>query len=48
MLRRAGWHTVRLEAQIAAGEHEVGLSFTNDLYDPPEDRNLRIRELHVR
>jgi hypothetical protein len=47
-LRRAGWHTVRLEAQVAAGEHEVGLSFTNDLYNPPEDRNLRIRELHVR
>jgi hypothetical protein len=47
-LRRAGWHTVRLEARVAAGQHAVGLSFTNDLYGPPEDRNLRILELRVR
>lgn len=51
-LRRPGWHTVRLEAEVAEGEHEVGLSFTNDFYDaktePPADRNLRIAELAIR
>ncbi|NQT53555.1 hypothetical protein HQ576_15975, partial [bacterium] len=52
MLRRAGWHTVRLEAAVAEGEHEVALSFTNDYYDdtqePKIDRNLRIGELRIR
>jgi len=48
MLRRPGWHTVRLAADVAAGEHEVALSFTNDFYDPPADRNLRIGHLQVR
>jgi hypothetical protein len=51
-LRRPGWHTVRIEAQVPQGEHEVGLSFTNDYYDdtqePPADRNVRIRELRIR
>jgi len=52
MLRRETWHTVRLEADVAAGEHEIGLSFTNDFYDPaqdpPADRNLRIGHLEIR
>jgi len=50
-LRRPGWHTVRLDAHVAAGEHEVALSFTNDYYDkaqdPPADRNLRIAALRI-
>ena len=51
-LRRETWHTLRLEADVAAGEHEVGLAFTNDFYDatqdPPVDRNLRIASLEIR
>ncbi len=51
-LRRPGWHTIQLEAKVAEGEREVGLSFTNDFYDtrtdPPADRNLRIAELAIR
>jgi len=47
-LRRPGWHTLRLEAEVPAGEHEVGLSFTNDLYRPPEDRNVSIGALEIR
>jgi hypothetical protein len=51
-LRRPGWHTVRLAADVAEGEHEVGLSFTNDFYDPktdpPADRNLRVGHLQIR
>lgn len=51
-LRREGWHTVRVEAEVPEGEHEVGLAFTNDFYDdtqtPPADRNLRIASLEIR
>ncbi len=47
-LEKPGWHTLRLKATIAEGEHDVGLSFTNDFYDPPADRNLRIRSLAIR
>ena len=51
-LRRETWHTIRLEADVPAGEHEVGLAFTNDYYDatqdPPIDRNLRIGSLEIR
>jgi len=28
------WQTLRLETEVAAGQHEVALSFTNDFYDP--------------
>jgi len=48
MLRRPGWHNVGLSARVPAGDHEVALSFTNDYYDPPEDRNLRIGVLRIR
>jgi len=51
-LRRETWHTLRLEADVAAGEHGVGLAFTNDYYDdtqtPPADRNVRIASLEIR
>ncbi|NLS91576.1 MAG: hypothetical protein GXX96_05265 [Planctomycetaceae bacterium] len=47
-LEKTGWHTLRLKATIAEGEHDVSLSFTNDFYDPPADRNLRIRSLTIR
>jgi len=47
-LDRSGWQILRLESEVQAGEHKVALSFTNDLYDPPEDRNLRIGHLEIR
>jgi hypothetical protein len=48
MLSRPGWQILRLEAAVAEGEHQVGLSFTNDYYQPPEDRNLKIAHLEIR
>ncbi len=48
LLRRSGWQVLRLDAEIPEGVHKVGLSFTNDFYDPPADRNLRIRHLQIR
>jgi len=51
-LRRETWHTLRLEADVPEGEHEIGLAFTNDYYDdtqtPPADRNVRIASLEIR
>ncbi|NLX97089.1 MAG: hypothetical protein GXY83_13015 [Rhodopirellula sp.] len=47
-LRQTSPHTLRLKADVPEGEHVVGMTFTNDFYDPPEDRNLRIVELSIR
>jgi hypothetical protein len=47
-LQRDGWRTLRLEVNLSKGPNRIGLSFTNDFYDPPEDRNLRIRSVTVR
>jgi len=47
-LEKSGWHALRLKTTVAEGEHDVSLSFTNDFYDPPADRNLRIRSLVIR
>lgn len=47
-LHRSDWQLLHLEAEVLAGEHQVGLAFTNDLYDPPADRNLVLGELQIR
>ena len=47
-LVRTTWHTLVLEAEVSAGEHEIGMSLTNDLYRPPEDRNLQVEWLEIR
>ena len=47
-LRQSNWHTLRVSTSVAAGEHKISLSFTNDFYDPPADRNLRIQSLTIR
>ncbi len=46
-VRRAGWQTLRLEADVPEGLHKLGLSFTNDFYDPPADRNLKIANVRI-
>ena len=47
-LQKSDWHALRVQTPVAEGEHEVSLSFTNDYYDPPADRNLRIQSLTIR
>ena len=37
-----------MTVDLPGGTSRIGLSFTNDFYDPPEDRNLRIRSVTVR
>ncbi len=34
------WRLFSLAAEIPAGDHELALAFTNDAWDPPDDRNL--------
>ncbi len=36
-----------LEVQLSEGRHQLRLVFTNDLHDPPEDRNLYIDRVEV-
>jgi hypothetical protein len=47
-LVRTTWHTLVLEAEVSAGEHEIGMSLTNDLYRPPEDRNMQVDWMEIR
>jgi len=36
------WHRVSLEADVERGEHALRVKFTNDFYDPPDDRNMQL------
>lgn len=47
-LRQADWQLLHLDAEVPAGEHRVGIAFTNDFYDPPKDRNLIVGDLQIR
>lgn len=47
-VEKPGWQTLRATAEVAPGVHEVSLTFTNDLWEPPEDRNVQIRSLLIR
>ncbi|NOZ22598.1 MAG: hypothetical protein GXP25_16085 [Planctomycetes bacterium] len=47
-LTRGEWQILRIKADVTEGEHTIGLAFTNDLYNPPEDRNLSIGHLQIR
>lgn len=34
------WRLYSLSAELSTGQHELALAFTNDAWDPPDDRNL--------
>lgn len=44
-LQSEEWRPYHLEANMPEGEQEISIVFTNDEYNPPEDRNLYIRSL---
>jgi hypothetical protein len=48
MLHYPGWETLTFRTFVDAGVHRVSLAFTNDLWDPPADRNLEIGQLRIR
>ena len=39
--------TYRLRTPVQAGTHQVSLSFVNDAWQPPEDRNLTLNRLTI-
>ena len=39
--------TYAFQVQVAAGQHYVSISFNNDLYNPPEDRNLYVDKVKI-
>jgi len=41
------WRFYTFQANLDAGAHTVRLLFTNDYYEPPEDRNLGLRDLVI-
>jgi hypothetical protein len=45
--RSESWRSFPIQAHLSAGEHELALSFTNDLWRPPEDRNVDIQKVMV-
>jgi hypothetical protein len=46
-LRGEGWQTLRYEADVSEGTHEIKMEFTNDLWRPPEDRNLEVLQIRI-
>lgn len=48
MLGYAGWQTLTFKAYVGSDTHRVNLEFTNDYWEPPEDRNLEIRQLRIK
>jgi hypothetical protein len=44
-LKSDGWRSYPLDVDLAQGEHEIKLVYTNDAYRPPEDRNLYIQKI---
>ncbi|MEZ0228745.1 MAG: carbohydrate-binding domain-containing protein, partial [Planctomycetota bacterium] len=39
----AAFKTYELEVTVPAGPHNLAVIFTNDAYEPPEDRNMKLR-----
>ncbi|MFQ6133773.1 MAG: carbohydrate-binding domain-containing protein, partial [Armatimonadota bacterium] len=47
-LASTGWQGYPLTITLTEGDHTITLSFTNDLHQPPEDRNLWLDRLEFR
>jgi len=43
----SSWFVYTIEAYVTSGMHEVAIAFTNDYYNPPEDRNLLIDKIII-
>ena len=46
-LKSTAWHRLSLEADVTGGRHTLRIHFTNDYYDPPEDRNLEVDKVVI-
>jgi PKD repeat protein len=43
----SSWIVYTIDAYVTSGTHEVAIAFTNDYYNPPEDRNLLIDKMII-
>jgi hypothetical protein len=41
------WSSYTIDADIAGGTHNVAVAFTNDYYNPPDDRNLYVNNIAI-
>jgi PKD repeat protein len=41
------WAVYTIQAHVSSGSHEVEIAFTNDYYNPPEDRNLYVDKVTI-
>ncbi|MCD6507589.1 hypothetical protein J7M22_13315 [Candidatus Poribacteria bacterium] len=46
-LQGEGWQTLRYKADVKRGVHRIKIEFTNDLWRPPEDRNLEVLQMRI-
>lgn len=46
-LTTGGWKRYPISVELSPGAHTLRLEFTNDLYEPPEDRNLNLGQVVV-
>ncbi len=46
-LKTDGWRRYPIAVELDEGENGVRLTFTNDEWDPPEDRNLSVDKIEV-
>jgi len=46
-LQTTSWRAYRLPVTLPEGRVRLRLTFTNDFYQPPEDRNLELDQIVV-
>ncbi len=44
----SSWAVYTIHAYVSSGTHEVAIAFTNDYYDPPQDRNLYVDKVTIK
>jgi hypothetical protein len=41
------WSPYVIDANVSSGSHNVAIAFTNDYYNPPDDRNLYVQNMAI-
>jgi hypothetical protein len=41
------WSPYVIDANVSSGSHNVAIAFTNDYYNPPDDRNLYVQNIAI-
>ncbi len=48
MVDSSSWVVYTIQAYVSSGTHEVAIAFTNDYYNPPQDRNLYVDKVTIK